>query len=89
MKKKITKTQAIKLGKEFRINFDVVPIDEWHAGLNIELEHTDVTDGSFHRTAKIAIAHLKEYPDYYKYLIKLEANRNKYWSTRIKPDIFL
>lgn len=87
--KKINKTMAMQLGKLHKINFDVVPFDEWHAGLNIELEHQNLTNGSFEKTAIIALAHLEEYPDYYKYLIKLEASRKKYWSKRVKPSIFL
>lgn len=89
MVKKITKAQALKFGKLHKINFDVVPFDEWHAGINIEFEHQNVTHGSIEKTVLIAIAHLKEYPDYYKYLIKLEQAREKYWSTRTKPSIFL
>jgi len=34
-------------------------------GMNTELEHQDVTDGSLIKTAMIAAAHLREVPDYY------------------------
>ena len=34
-------------------------------GMNVELEHQDVTDGSLIKTAMIAAAHLREVPDYY------------------------
>lgn len=34
-------------------------------GMNVELEHQDVTDGSLVKTAMIAAAHLREIPDYY------------------------
>lgn len=34
-------------------------------GMNVELEHQDVTDGSLVKTAMIAAAHLREVPDYY------------------------
>ena len=86
---KITKIIAEKLGKEFKIDFSVIPFNEWYHGLNMELEHRNITHGSHKITAKIVIAHLKEYPDYYKYLIKLEKNREKYWINRKKPSIFL
>lgn len=89
MLKKITKTQARKLGKEHNINFDVVSFDEWHYGLNVELEHQNLTHGSLEKTVIIALAHLNEFPDYYKFLKKLEDSRDKYWSTRNKPSIYL
>jgi hypothetical protein len=37
-------------------------------GINVELEHCDVTGGDLVMTAKIALAHLREDPDYYKKL---------------------
>ena len=53
------------------INFDKFTIDEFLDGLNIELEHgkinpkTNVTDNDLIKTAKIALAHLNEYSNYY------------------------
>jgi len=43
MLKKFTKAESRKLGKLYKIDFDVVPFDEWHAGLCIELEHWGLT----------------------------------------------
>lgn len=91
----ITKKQAKRLGTLFTINFDIVPFDEWHDGLNIELEHgtkfgnlTNVTENHLKQTARIVVAHLIEDPRYYYFLKKMEARRDKYWSTRTKPSIF-
>lgn len=39
-------------------------------GMDVEKEHDDVTHGDKLKTAKIAAAHLKERPDYYKKLKK-------------------
>lgn len=85
---RITKKQAKILGEHFRINFDVVPFEEWHHGLKVELEHSDVTKNALDKTAKIVIAHLIEDPRYYLYLKKMEEKREKYWEIRNKPDIF-
>lgn len=92
---KITKSQAIKLAKKYKINLDVIDINEWHYGLNVELEHgskfgifTNITNNNLSTTAKIVIAHLTEFPDYYKRLLKLETQADKYWSSRNKPNIF-
>jgi hypothetical protein len=93
---KIIKSQAIKLAKKYKINLDVIDINEWHYGLNVELEHgsklgtfTNITNNNLFITAKIVIAHLTEFPDYYKRLLKLETQADKYWSSRNKPDIFI
>jgi len=85
----MNKIPAAKLGKEFKINFKVIPFEEWHSALNRELEHRNVTHGSHKTTAKIVIAHLKEDPYYYRFLIKFENRREKYWENKIKPKIFI
>ncbi len=91
----ITLQQAERLGKHYNINFQVIPFQEWHFGLNVELEHgrqlgriTNVSRDSLKITARIAIAHLIEDPRYYHHLKKLEQKREKYWNTRVKPSIF-
>jgi hypothetical protein len=93
---KINIKQAEKLAKHYQINLDVINFDEWHYGLNVELEHgkkfgiiTNITNNNFSITAKIVIAHLTEFPDYYKRLLKLETAADKYWSNKKKPNIFL
>ena len=53
------------------INFDKFSIEEFLDGINIELEHglvnpyTNVTNNDLVTTAKIALAHLEEHPNYY------------------------
>lgn len=91
----INKIKATKLGKEYKINFEVVPFDEWHFGLNVELEHgnkfgaiTNVTNDNLQVTAKIVVAHLLEDPRYYHFLKRMEDTRKKYWKTRKIPNIF-
>ncbi len=93
---KITKSQAKELAKKYKINLDVININEWHYGLNVELEHgnkfgtfTNITNNNLSITSKIVIAHLTEFPDYYKRLLKLETKADKYWSSRNKPNIFI
>lgn len=41
---------------------------QFHMGMNVEMEHQDVTSGNVVKTAKIAAAHLKENPKYYTLL---------------------
>lgn len=88
-----TKEQALKVGNQLNINFNVIPFKEWLTALKIESEHskndlTDVAHGSLIKTAKIALAHLMEYPDYYKRLVKMEKKAEKYWSNKEKPYLF-
>lgn len=58
---------ADKLG----IKFDKFSKEEFLDGINIELEHgltsplTNVTNDNLEMSAKIALAHLNEYPNYY------------------------
>ena len=55
------------------VKFDKFSIEEFTDGINIELEHglvdksTNVTDNDLIKTAKIALAHLNEYPNYYNF----------------------
>ena len=58
-------------------------------GLLVELEHgtrdpeTNVTDDDVSLTAKIALAHLNEFPDYYTRLAKMEAEADAFWAKTI------
>jgi hypothetical protein len=43
---------------------------------------TNVTNDDLSLTGRIAWAHLKEFPDYYTRLHKLEAEADAYWASR-------
>ena len=49
-------------------------LNEFYMGMNVELEHQDVTDGSLVKTAMVAAAHLREIPNYYTLLKKYVEN---------------
>lgn len=61
----------LKVAEELNITFDKFPLSDFITGINIELEHglinplTNVTNDDLLLTAKIALAHLNEFPDYY------------------------
>ncbi len=62
---------------------------EWfRKGMVVELEHgtrdpdTDVTGDDLIKTGKIAWAHLKEFPDYYQRLEKMEMEARLYWKKK-------
>jgi hypothetical protein len=79
---------AKEIGDSLGINWNEVNLDEFTKGLNVELEHgtkfpeTNVTDNDTTITGKIAWAHLKEFPDYYTRLEKLENEANEYWKAK-------
>ena len=62
---------ALLVADMLNINFDKFTKEEFLEGLNIESEHgtinpfTNVTNDDIILTAKIALAHLNEYPNYY------------------------
>ena len=66
-----TMNDVYLLEKLLNINFDKFSKEELLSGINIELEHglinpeTNVTNDDLITTAKIALAHLNEYPNYY------------------------
>ena len=50
----------------------VVNKAEFIKGMGIEQEHSDIVGQDTIKLAKIALAHLREIPDYYTRLIKME-----------------
>lgn len=68
----ITRADAERIGKFMKVDWNKVNLDEFHKGLRVELEHTNVTKGDIFKTAQIALAHLQELPDYYTRLATIE-----------------
>lgn len=62
---------AVDIANKLEIIFDKFSVMDFLTGINIELEHgsinplTNVTNDDLEMTAKIALAHLNEYPNYY------------------------
>ena len=78
---RFTLDQARAAGERIGVDWDASPfsLEQFQMGMNVELEHgtsdpeTNVTDDDVVMTAKIARAHLNEFPDYYTRLAKMEA----------------
>jgi hypothetical protein len=87
---RFTTEEARRIGTEIGIDWAEAPFDvkELQAGMGVELEHglhdelTNVTDDDPHVTAKIAQAHLNEFPDYYERLERMELEATRYWGER-------
>ena len=81
----------LAVANELNIDFTKFSLTDFITGINVELEHglinpeTNVTNNNLLLTAKIALAHLNEFPDYYNKEYGLPAfeeklkqiNRNK------------
>ena len=86
--KKFNSQDAKEIGDDLGINWNEVNLDEFTKGVNVELEHgtrypeTNVTNNDKKMTGKIAWAHLKEFPDYYTRLEKLENEAEEYWNRK-------
>jgi uncharacterized protein DUF5661 len=78
---KISASEARRVGEQIGIDWEISPfdVDQFRRGMEVELEHgahdpeTDVTHDDPIITGKIAWAHLKEFPDYYTRLERMEA----------------
>ena len=63
--------EIMNVAKYLNIDFSKFSFDDFKRGINIELEHglvnelTNVTNNNLILTAKIALAHLNEFPNYY------------------------
>ena len=84
--REFTDEEARRIGESIGIDWARVPAEEFRRGLSVELEHgahdpqTNVTNDDLVVTAKIALAHLKEFPDYYTRLAKMETEADAYWA---------
>lgn len=84
-------SDALRIANKLNIKFDKFSLYDFLTGLNIELEHgkinkdTNVTNDDLELTAKIALAHLNEFNDYYNPVYGLPAfeemlkNKNRYY----------
>ena len=77
--------QARQIGEKLGIKWDKFDVEQFRAGMDVELEHgkldplTNVTNDDVIITGKIALAHLNEFPDYYIRLVKMEKEADKFW----------
>jgi Protein of unknown function (DUF5661) len=89
-KRQFTADEARAAGERIGIDWKASKFDleQFRMGMDVELEHgthdleTNVTDDNVDITAKIARAHLNEFPDYYSRLAVMEAEAEAYWESR-------
>ncbi len=86
--KKLNSQEVKEIGNNIGIIFNDIQLDEFTKGVNVEFEHgtkypeTNITNNDKGITGKIAWAHLKEFPDYYTRLEKMENEAEEYWKNK-------
>jgi hypothetical protein len=80
--------EAKRVGDSIGVDWNRFDLEQFRAGMDVEYEHgshdpqTDVTGDDPIVTGKIALAHMKEFPDYYERLEQMEAEAERYWAER-------
>ncbi|MFA7682356.1 MAG: DUF5661 family protein [Candidatus Peribacteraceae bacterium] len=90
--KQFTPEEVVAVAAQLGIQWESSPfdLDQFTRGMAVELEHgtcdpeTNVTDDNPLLTGKIALAHLREFPDYYTRLDILEKEAEDFWENK-KP----
>ena len=83
-----TAEEAKRVGDEIGVDWSRLDLKQFRAGMDVELEHgthdpqTDVTHDDPIVTGKIALAHMKEFPDYYERLEKMEREAERDWAEK-------
>jgi hypothetical protein len=85
--------EAARVAAVLGLDFAALPFDleQFRRGMEVELEHgrrdpeTNVTGDDALTTGKIALAHLREIPDYYTRLAKMETEAEAELAERNGP----
>jgi hypothetical protein len=89
--RRTTTEEARRVGDAIGVDWDRFDLEQFRQGMDVEFEHgshdpqTDVTHGDPIVTGKIALAHMKEFADYYERLEGMEAEAERDWSSREPP----
>jgi hypothetical protein len=87
-RKDVTLQEAKEMGERLGVSWKKFDVEQLRRGMEVELEHglrdpeTNVTGDDLFLTAKIALAHLNEFPDYYERLEEMEQQAETYWADR-------
>jgi hypothetical protein len=75
---RVSIAQTRQVAKKLGVNLDKTDVHELRRGIEVEHEHKNVIGNSMAASAKVALAHLKEYPDYYTRLRIVESKKKLY-----------
>ena len=94
-KKRTTMKQARRVGDKIGVDWDRFDLEQFRAGMDVEFEHgahdpqTYVTGDEPILTGKIALAHMKEFPDYYERLGRMEKEAEREWARRRRANLLM
>jgi uncharacterized protein DUF5661 len=80
--------EARRVGDEIGVDWSRFELEQFRKGMDVEFEHgshdpqTDVTHDDPIVTGKIALAHMKEFPDYYERLERMERDAEREWESK-------
>jgi hypothetical protein len=80
--------EARRVGDAIGVDWGRFDLEQFRMGMDVELEHgshdpqTDVTHDDPLTTGKIALAHMKEFPDYYDRLALMEREAERDWARK-------
>jgi hypothetical protein len=83
-----TSEEARRVGDAIGVDWSRFDLEQFRIGMNVEFEHgshdpqTDVTGDDPILTGKIALAHMKEFPDYYERLERMEQEAEREWAAK-------
>jgi hypothetical protein len=86
--RRTTSEEARRVGETIGVDWSRFDLEQFRSGMDVEFEHgshdpqTDVTGDDPIVTGKIALAHMKEFPDYYERLERMEAEAEREWSAK-------
>jgi Protein of unknown function (DUF5661) len=87
--KRTTLEEARRIGDAIGVDWERFDLEQFRAGMDVEYEHgahdpqTNVTGDDPIITGKIAFAHMKEFPDYYERLERMEEEAKREWAKRV------
>jgi Protein of unknown function (DUF5661) len=86
--RRTTAEEAKRVGDAIGVDWARFDLEQFRAGMDVEFEHgahdpqTDVTHDDPILTGKIGLAHLKEFPDYYVRLERMETEAEREQAAR-------
>ena len=86
--RRTTIEEARRIGDAIGVDWSRFDLEQFRSGMDVEFEHgshdpqTDVTHDDPIITGKIAFAHMKEFPDYYRRLERMEAEAEREWASK-------
>jgi hypothetical protein len=86
--RRTTLEEARHVGDKIGVDWNRFDLEQFRAGMDVEYEHgshdpqTDVTGDDPIVTGKIALAHMKEFPDYYERLERMEQQAEREWAAK-------